>query len=476
MKLLLQLSLATLLVASALAVNTNTPPFPAAAVIANRIASPSGNAVQDFLNDPQIQAVAPHLIQQLTNDLQQLQQQAPLAINLDGTPLSSSPIADTKIPLLNDIIEIVSMTIFNAKNADWSRLEAAKLRAIQTHGEEAFNLSGDLTALDTHRAAVIVKTIYDTVIHIPATTKATYAARAENPKTKSGGGFWDFLGYGLVKSSEAIRGVKSLVGPSSASCETTDEAYLRGVDEVVYFSSLTDGIAGGTLAAAPIDSAVKSLGLGTIIASVGKLAIELHMAQAVARLADLNPTEDIVRAMIYLTLEANTPHDETAQTARDLFNMKRRNLLSKIPFKALKSLEDSSALALMTKGAGHSSKGGPRLFSGIPVLRNLFAFSSDVLSANDLGEVVKFVFCPETDGINSFAVGAKKDEEIQHAVEEADTLQEDQEKKKKIEQEHEGAQRVLKISKRSLRRDEAIKNALELAKRREAAAAADKEL
>ncbi|KAF9905498.1 hypothetical protein EC991_001607 [Linnemannia zychae] len=472
MKLLLRLSLASLLVASTIAANANTAPPPVPAAIVNKVVMPSGNPIQNFLNDPQIQVVAPHLVQQLTTDLQQ-QQPVPLALNQDGTPLSSSPIADTKIPLLNDIIEIVSMTIFNAKDADWSRLEAAKLRAIQTHGEEAVNQSGDLNALDTHHASVIVKTIYDTVFHIPATTKATYAARAEDSKTKKSGGgsFWDFLGFGLVKSSEAIKGVKSLVSPAAASCETTDEAYLHGVDEVVYYSSLTDGLAGGTLAAAPIGSAVKSLGLGTIIASVGQLAIELHMAQAVARLADLDPAEDAVRAMIYLTLEANTPHDETAQTARDLFNMKRRNLLSKLPLGVLKSLEDSSALALMTRGAGHSSKGGPRLFSGIPVLRNLFAFSSDVLSANDLGEVVKFVFCPETDELEPVAAGIRKDEEIQRAEEE------DLEKKEKIEQEHEESQKVLKISKRSLQRDKAIKNAMAFARHRAASVdAQDKEL
>lgn len=350
------------------------------------------------------------------------------------------------------------MTIFNTKQADWSRLEAAKLRAIQRHGEEAVDSWGDLDAMDVHRAAVIVKTIYDTVVHIPATNKETYAARLQDPKTKAkSGSFWDFLGFRLVKSSEAVKGVKSLVSPPSFTCETADEAYLRGVDETVYYSSLTDGLAGGTLAAAPSNSAVKSLGLGTIIASVGKLAIELHMAQAVARLADLNPTEDAVRTMIYLTLQAATSHDEMAQAARDLFNIKRRNLVSRIPFAALKSLEDASALALLTQGAGHSSGGGPRLFSGIPVLRNLFAFSSDVLTSNALGEVVKFVFCPETDTVPSVVTsgfgGVQKND------------QQEQKQGKKPEG-HEHEQKVLKISKRSLRRDEAIKNAMILAKQR----------
>ncbi|KAF9151716.1 hypothetical protein BG015_006291 [Linnemannia schmuckeri] len=454
MKFLLRLSLATLLIASTFA--------------AGGTSKAAGNAIQIFISDPQIQAIAPHLVQQLSSS-----SSAFSPYNQDGTPLSTSSIADTKIPLLNDIIEIVSMTIFNAKTADWSRLEAAKLQAIQQHGEEAVNLSGDLNAMDMHHAAVLVKTIYDTVIHIPAANKATYAARAEDPKTKkSSGSFWDFLGFGLVKSLEVVNGVKALVSPESFGCETDDEAYLHGVNEVVYYSSLTDGLAGGTLAAAPADSAVKSLGLGTIIASVGKLAIELHMAQAVARLADLNPADDAVRAMIYLTLAASSPHDEIAQTARDLFNIKRHNLLSRVPFGTLKSLEDTSALALMTRGAGHANgSGGPKLFSGVPVLRNLFTFSNDVLGANSLGAVVKFVFCPEIDGLKQPIVtpgGATGQQRMQK------NEQQKQEKKRQ-EQEQDHEQKVLKIAKRSLRREEAIKNAMFLAKQR-AEAAQDKEL
>ncbi|KAF9086991.1 hypothetical protein BGX23_008422 [Mortierella sp. AD031] len=439
MKFFLRLSVAALLVTSAFAASAGTAAFHATPAA---VRTPAGNPIEDFLNDPQIQAVAPHLVQQMTDNRVNKQRQHFMS------PSSSAPIvANTKIPLLNDIVEIVSITVFNAKHADWSRLEAAKLRAIQTHGEEAVNQSADLNALDTHHAAVIVKTIYDTVINIPATTKAVYAAHAAgaNPEAKdkerlsSSSSFWDFLECGLVKSSEAIKSVKSLVNPSETGCETTDAAYLRGVDEVVYYSALSDGVAGGTLAAAPGDSAVKSLGLGTIIASVGKLAIELHMAQAVARLADLNPADDIVRTMIYLALEADS---------------------------AQPSLEDESALALITRGAGHAT-GGPRRFSGIPVLRNLFAFSSDVLSANDLGEVVKFVFCPETDVIKPevppSSAPVKKDEQIQQPPAAQQQQKDDKEKKDEA---HGEAQKVLKISKRLQRRDEAVKNAIEFARLR----------
>ncbi|KAG0311690.1 hypothetical protein BGZ97_011690 [Linnemannia gamsii] len=411
MKFLLRLSLATLLVTSTFAANANAPPSPFAAPAPAK--GPTGNALQDFINDPQIQAIAPHLILQFSPSSPPTYSFAPSSYNADSSPFSSSPIADTKIPLLNDIIEIISMSIFNSKHADWSRLEAAKLRAIQRHGEEAVDIWGDLNAMDVHRAAVIVRTIYDTVVHIPATNKETYAARLD-PKTntKSGGSFWDFLGFGLVKSSEALKGVKSLVSPPSFTCETSDEAYLRGVDETVYYSSLTDGLAGGTLAAAPPDSA------------------------------------------------AATPHDQMAQMARDLFNIKRLNLLSRVPMSSLKSLEDSGALALLTQGAGHPSgggSGGPRLFSGIPVLRNLFAFSSDVLSSNALGEVVKFVFCPEADALPAVVPPSS-----------GGVLKGEQHEQEKKPAGHEHDQKVLKVSKRSLRRDEAIKNAMELAKQRAA--------
>ncbi|KAG0025479.1 hypothetical protein BGZ81_007115, partial [Podila clonocystis] len=167
-----------------------------------------------------------------------------------------------------------------------------------------------------------------------------------------------------------------------------------GVEEVVYYSSLTHGLAGGALAIAPQDSPLKSLDLKTIISSVGKLAVEIQMAQSVARLADLDPVDPIVRAMTFLSLSADSPSDQGAQNARDLHNLINNGIAELIPESVIRALSEQAALVLITRGAGQS--GTTSAFEAVPVLRNVFAFSNEVLNANNIGDVVKFVFCPKS--------------------------------------------------------------------------------
>ena len=351
--------------------------LPIAALLAHSVLA-GGNGLKDFVNDSQVQALAPNLVRQISS-------RGIETIASQDVPIDAP--AKT-LPLLNDIVEIISLTVFSAKDADWSKLEQAKLKMIETHGEAAAEASADLTTVDTHRAALIANTIYDTVIHIPSTNKATYTARVAESKSWS---IWDYLGFGLIKSSDAVRNVKGLVAPVGV-CETTDTAYLKGVEEAVYYSSLTDGLAGSALVGAPSNSTVKRLGLGTIIASIGQLAIQIHMAQSVARLADLDPAEEAIRAMTFLALTADTPRADAAKAARDIYSMKRRNIEKRIPTQALQSLKDQAALVLITRGAGRGA--GPTVFASIPVVRNIFAFSSEVLTATNVGDVLKYVFCP----------------------------------------------------------------------------------
>ncbi|KAG0342972.1 hypothetical protein BG000_010865 [Podila horticola] len=319
----------------------------------------------DFLNDPQVQAAAPHLVDQINSQGIQAVASYDTGGFVDPT---GGLITQAKIPLLNDIIEIVTTTIFSSKEADWSRLEQAKLKAIRDHGTEAVEAISDLNSLDVHRALLIVNTIYDSVIHLPVTNKANFDGSGKS----SPASVWDYIGFGLIKSSDAVR---------------------NGVEEVVYYSSLTDGLAGGTLAASPPTSTVKSLGLFRVVSAIGKLAIELHMAQGVAQLAELDPNEERVRAMVYLALTADNPLSTQAQTAREIHNLITRNMGEKIPDTALKAVEEQAALILITKGAGRGD-GGHGFLSSIPVVSNIFAFSSDVLGARSVGDVLKFVFCP----------------------------------------------------------------------------------
>ncbi|KAF9329963.1 hypothetical protein BG006_007036 [Podila minutissima] len=343
----------------------------------------SHGRLQDFLNDPQVQAAAPHLVDQINS--QGIQSVASYDTGGFVDP-TGGLITQAKIPLLNDVIEIVTTTIFSSKEADWGRLEQAKLKAIQDHGAEAVEAISDLNSLDIHRALLIVNTIYDSVIHLPATNKVKFSSKTRPASV------WDYIGFGLIKSSDAVRNFRNVITPAGT-CETTDTSYLKGVEELVYYSSLSDGLAGGTLAASPPSSTVKSLGLFRVVSAIGKLAIELHMAQGVAQLAELDPMEERVRAMVYLALTAENPLSTQAQTAREINNLITRNMTEKIPDAALKAVEEHAALILITKGAGRGDDEHGFL-SSIPVLSNIFAFSRDVLGARNVGDVLKFVFCP----------------------------------------------------------------------------------
>ncbi|KAG0278928.1 hypothetical protein BGZ95_002773 [Linnemannia exigua] len=439
MKLLLKLSLAALLVSSTF-----------------------GLTLQEFVRDPQVQTLAPHLLQDIDTK----------GIESFSLP-SQDPtlIPDLQLPVLNDIVQFVSLNIFHASDADWSRLEAAKLQAIEKHGADALSAASNLNDIDTRRAALIVNTIYDTVIGLPAPSKETYAAKveAENQEKKadaesnaeeekkkkaaeekkeaeakeaeeaeeaekkgsSSSTLWQYLGFGLIKSSETVKKAKGIVTPRAV-CETTDTAYLKGVEDVVYYSSLTHGLAGGALTSAPAESPVQSLDLKTIVGAVGKLAIEVHMAQSVARLSGLNPSDPQVRALTYLALTADSPTAPSAQNARDIHNLIDRGLASEIPESVVQSYISQSALILVTRGAGEAGE-SPSIFRSIPVVSNLFAFSSDVLSANNMGDVLKYVFCPES---SQATEPAKVEVIVEDIKKEAENI---------ADKASEGAQKVLKM-------------------------------
>ncbi|KAG0366242.1 hypothetical protein BC939DRAFT_447169 [Gamsiella multidivaricata] len=405
MKLLLRLSLATLLVSTAFSALT----------------------LEQFLNDPQVKTLAPHLLDEIT---------AQGIESFSSAPQDSSKLtAGSKIPLLDDIIQVVSLNIASGKDADWSKLDAAKLKAIQEHGPEALAAAANLTEIDPKRASIIARTIYDAVINLPPPSKESYEAKksvsekiaeakdttsTNNEQTPNTGktdnkqpdnqqteeaekkddnadgssSLLDMLGYGLIKSSDTIKKVKAIVVPSNV-CETTNTAYLKGVDDVVYYGSLSQGITGGALVSAPSDSTVKSLDLKTIVSAVSKLATELQMAQSVARLAELNPTDRAVRTIVYLALTAESSTAPAAVNARDINNLIYKGLANDIPEALLDSLASQAALVLVTRGVGSAHGGGAQMLSNIPRVRNLFAFSSEVLSANSIGEVLKYVFCPE---------------------------------------------------------------------------------
>ncbi|KAF9918822.1 hypothetical protein BX616_005436 [Lobosporangium transversale] len=364
MKLLIRASVAILLVTSAFA---------------------GPGSLQDFLNDPQVAKLAPNLVSYMnTHEFETSANTAYYYNNL------IVPETGEQVPLLQDLIAIASQLVFSSKDnkdADWSRLEAAKLKAIQSYGEAGLE-SANLTAIDIQRASLIVNTIYDTVLQLPLSSKALYEDKAAEASTSP---FWRWIGSGLIKSSDVVKNIKSVVSPANQ-CVTDNEAYLDGAEEAIYYSSLADGLVGGAPVAMPNDPTANSLSLGTIVTSVGKLAIEIHMAQSVARSADLNPNDEAVRAMVYLGLAADSLVSDYALTAKDLLKLKSHKLIKKVPDSATQALEQQAAIVLVTKGAGRVD--GQRSFPQIPMIRNLFAFSNGVLNASKVGDVLKNVFCP----------------------------------------------------------------------------------
>ncbi|KAF9203554.1 hypothetical protein BGZ49_006289 [Haplosporangium sp. Z 27] len=408
MKLLLKLSLAATLVSSAFAALT----------------------VKQFVDDPQIKALAPHLLEEIASQGVETFNQEPQDI--------SKIKAGLKPPLLDDIAQIVSLNVFYGEDADWSKLETAKLKAIHEYGPEAFAAATNLQDVDIQRASILANTIYDTVVHLPPLSKESYneiktyikkdaeeepkaettdneakpdsepnpdsktkadnkeadAKEKEKPtETVTASPLWDLLGFSLIKSSNTMRKAKGIVTPSNV-CETTNTEYLKGVDDVVYYSSLTHGIAGGALLSAPAGSTVKSHDLEFVVLSFSKLAVSIQMAQSVARLAGLDPLEPQVRTLAFVALTADSASSPSALNARDIDNLIVHGVGTEIPGGVLKSLADQAALTLVTRGAG-LNRPSPAIFNDVPIFRDVVAFSSEVLNANSVGDVLKFAFCPE---------------------------------------------------------------------------------
>ncbi|KAF9578618.1 hypothetical protein BGW38_005494 [Lunasporangiospora selenospora] len=421
MKALLRLSLAVLLVSSALARVT----------------------ISDFVANNDIKSLAPHLIQDINTK----------GIETFDSQDAQTLLPNSNIPLLDDIVQIVSLSIFTPGAMDWSSLEKARLQLTKDQGSDVLSVYSKFSELDTRRAAMVVNTIYDTVINLvstqnkdsievvntkgPADTTKTAtsseqvnaqepakaeAPQGEQPKAEGAANpiqskIWEFLGLGLITSSNTVKKAKGIVVAPAQICETTNTDYLKRVDDLVYFSSMTHGLANGVILSEPVELLIQSSEeLRTILASIGKLAIDLQLSQNIARVAELNPKDTVVRTMTYLALAAESVDSPMAQMARDLNNLIRAGHAEEIPETILKSLQDEAAMILVTKGAG--AKTGHSFLESIPLLRNVMTFSSEVLNANNIGDVLKYIFCPESSGsVKPADKTAEKDANKKESVE-----------------------------------------------------------
>ncbi|KAF9949758.1 hypothetical protein BGZ70_001642 [Mortierella alpina] len=203
-----------------------------------------------------------------------------------------------------------------------------------------------------------------------------------------------------------------MIVPRLGGCETHDQQFLQGAEDVTYSAAMVYGLAGATLATAPQDSVVKALEVGPIIVSVAQLAIGFWMAQNVARMAGLDPSEPAVKSTIYMTLAGEV------DSARDLNRLRARAMQGEVPRELLQRMDRHSAEVLVIKGPGQEPMGPSSLWAKVPVLGNVFAFSDQWLGGNRVGKDVKFVFCPEVQR------GEEEALEIEHAAETDETLKE----------------------------------------------------
>ncbi|KAF9922447.1 hypothetical protein BGZ67_010531 [Mortierella alpina] len=377
MKCLLRLALATTLLTVLVSAATD------------QTTTTTSSATQDFLHDPQMQKLAPHFLHHVDQILRQ-----PTQPRTEASVLWTSKL--TPIAVLNDMIKIVCLVFAKGNNnnnddnnkdgndfLDLSKIEAAKLEAIQLHGEEAVHAAAHFSAYDSEACMALVDTIYDTVGFLQPP-----GVMMGNTKMEEVPSAFKVLGFGLDQASSFVQTLQSIIVPHLGGCETRDEPYRQGAEAVTYNAAMVYGLAGATIASAPRESAVKALGVGQIIVSVAQLAIGLAMAQNVARLAGLDPEEPAVKTTIYLTLAGEV------DSARELNRLRQRAMQGEVPKEWWQRMDQASAEVLVTKGPGQRQT-GPPLLASVPVVGNVFAFSDQWLSGNRIGNDVKFVFCPD---------------------------------------------------------------------------------
>ncbi|CAO3567094.1 unnamed protein product [Mortierella alpina] len=394
---------------------------------------------QDFLHDPQIQKLAPHLLHHAQQILHQpTPQNSPRHHDdadaaADSSSSSSALWASqhpplTPIAVLNDMIKIVCLVFAQGGSSDndndgkgkskvggsgafdLSKIEAAKLEAVRLHGEEAVHAASNFSTYDTETCATLVDTIYDTVAFIQPLVRTPNPQQPQQQQQVAWG--FETLGQGLDQASRGVQTLQAMIVPPRwGGCETQDQQFLQGAEDVTYSAAMAYGLAGATLASAPPDSAVKALDVGQIIVSVAQLAIGFWMAQNVARMAGLDPAEPSVKSTIYLTLAGEV------DSARDLNRLRDQAMEGEVPRELLERMDRHSAEVLVIQGPGQPSM-GPSLWAKVPVLGNVFAFSDQWLGGNRVGKDVKFVFCPEMQR------GEEEALEIEHAADMDETVEE----------------------------------------------------
>lgn len=199
-------------------------------------------------------------------------------------------------------------------------------------------------------------------------------------------------GSSIAASTAHTAGVSSSWLPV---CDT-DQVYVNAADRLIFFNTLAAGLQALSpdLYKAYTNVSDSEIAEAKVIQHVSRLSIQLHMLQAIAKAAYLDPTDDAVKTMIYLCTLGDDATTALSQTAKQIGEAVGSKLPNVIPHKFLDSINRKVANELIERSTRDGRNKVVKFGQKVPGVRNLFDFVVDASSTWGIGKVAKIAFCP----------------------------------------------------------------------------------
>ncbi|HMY00245.1 MAG TPA: EcsC family protein [Agitococcus sp.] len=128
------------------------------------------------------------------------------------------------------------------------------------------------------------------------------------------------------------------------------------------------------------------------IASV--LFVQIRMIAAIAYIADLDPKNDKVKALVFSCLVANSAKDVVKDVGVAVGNKLAMNAVKQISGETIKQINKAVGFKLLTK---FGEKGVINLGKAIPIIGGLIGGSVDLYATNTVGNIARDAFLkPQT--------------------------------------------------------------------------------
>lgn len=128
------------------------------------------------------------------------------------------------------------------------------------------------------------------------------------------------------------------------------------------------------------------------IASV--LFVQIRMIAAIAYIADLDPQNDKVKALVFSCLVANSAKDVVKDVGVAVGNKLAMNAVKQISGETIKQINKAVGFKLLTK---FGEKGVINLGKAIPIIGGLIGGSVDLYATNTVGNIARDAFLkPQT--------------------------------------------------------------------------------